>query len=61
MRFLRRRLGQTTTEYLLTISVVSIAIVGTMLSFETFFGSNVAGLSHHLASEALTTAPIQGN
>ncbi|GEM_PF-1635512 len=59
MRAFRRRLGQTTTEYLLTISVVSIAIVGTMLSFETIFGSNIVGLSDHLASEALTTTGIQ--
>ena len=59
MRKLRRRLGQTTTEYLLTISVVSIAIIGTMLSFETIFGSNIAQLSDHLASETLTTAGIQ--
>jgi Flp pilus assembly pilin Flp len=59
MRAFRRRRGQTTTEYLLTISVVSIAIVGTMLTFETIFGSNVGQLSSHLASEQLINTPIQ--
>jgi Flp pilus assembly pilin Flp len=59
MRAFRRRRGQTTTEYLLTISVVSIAIVGTMLTFETIFGSNVGQLSSHLAREQLINTPIQ--
>jgi hypothetical protein len=55
----RRRLGQTTTEYLLTISVVSLAIIGVMLSFETVFGDNVAALADHLATDSLTSAGIQ--
>ncbi len=60
MRNLRRRIqGQTTTEYLLTISVVSIAIVGTMLSFETIFGTNVHELSSHLASSTLVSTGVQ--
>ena len=55
----RRRLGQTTVEYMLTISVVSLAIIGTMLAFETVFGDNAAALSEHLATSTLVSTGIQ--
>ncbi len=55
----RRRLGQTTVEYMLTISVVSLAIIGTMLAFETIFGDNAASLSEHLATSTLVSTGIQ--
>lgn len=43
----------------MTISVVSLALIGTMLSFETVFGTNVVQLSSHLAAESLTSTGIQ--
>ncbi len=55
----RRRLGQTTVEYIMTISVVSLAIIGTMLAFETIFGDNAASLADHLASSTLVSTGIQ--
>ena len=45
------RRGQSTVEYLLTMSVVSIAIVAIMLSFDAVFTDSVEDLSGSMADE----------
>ena len=53
------RSGQSTVEYLLTLSVVSIAIVAIMLSFDAVFSTSVSGLSQDMAATSLTTQGVQ--
>lgn len=53
------RRGQSTVEYMLTLSVVSIAIVAIMLSFDAVFSTSVTELSQDMASESLTTQGVQ--
>lgn len=53
------RRGQSTVEYLLTMSVVSIAIVAIMLSFDAVFTDSVEDLSGSMAEESLTTQGVQ--
>lgn len=53
------RSGQSTVEYLLTMSVVSIAIVAIMLSFDAVFTSSVKDASNNMADTTLTTQGVQ--
>ena len=53
------RSGQSTVEYLLTLSVVSIAIVAIMLSFDAVFSTSVSGLSQDMAANSLTNQGVQ--
>ena len=53
------RRGQSTVEYMLTMSVVSLAIVGIMLTFEAVFNDSVTNLSGSMADETLTTQGVQ--
>jgi hypothetical protein len=53
------RSGQSTVEYLLTLSVVSIAIVAIMLSFDAVFSTSVSGLSQDMAADSLTNQGVQ--
>lgn len=53
------RSGQSTVEYLLTLSVVSIAIVAIMLSFDAVFSTSVSGLSQDMAATSLTNQGVQ--
>ena len=53
------RRGQSTVEYLLTMSVVSIAIVAIMLSFDAVFTDSVEDLAGSMAEESLTTQGVQ--
>ena len=53
------RKGQSTVEYMLTMSVVSLAIIATMWSFTTIFRKGVETLSSDMASETLTTQGVQ--
>jgi len=53
------RSGQSTVEYLLTMSVVSIAIVAIMLSFDAVFTDSVQDLSGSMADETLTNQGVQ--
>ena len=53
------RSGQSTVEYLLTMSVISIAIVAIMLSFDAVFTDGVEGLSESMADETLTNQGVQ--
>ena len=47
------RKGQGTVEYMLTMSVISLAIVAIMLVFDTFWKPTVTGLSETMAEETL--------
>ena len=53
------RSGQSTVEYLLTMSVVSIAIVAIMLSFDAVFTNGVKDASNNMADTTLTTQGVQ--
>ncbi|MEE2750071.1 MAG: hypothetical protein VX519_01465 [Myxococcota bacterium] len=44
------RRGQTTVEYMILISVISIAIVAIMLPFQTLVVDNVSDVSDDMAS-----------
>ena len=53
------RKGQSTVEYMLTMSVVSFAIIAIMWSFSSVFRSSVETLSGDMSSDTLTTQGIQ--
>lgn len=53
-----RRRGQSTTEYLLTISVISIAIASAMASFYFTMKSETEATGESMA-ESLTTGGVQ--
>ena len=53
------RRGQSTVEYMLTMSVVSLAIIAIMLTFEVVFNDSVTDLSESMAEETLTTQGVQ--
>lgn len=53
------RKGQSTVEYMLTMSVVSLAIIATMWSFTSVFRTGVQTLSSDMATDTLTTQGVQ--
>ena len=53
------RRGQGTVEYMLTMSVVSLAIVAIMLSFDLIWQPAVTGLSENMADETLVDQDVQ--
>jgi Flp pilus assembly pilin Flp len=53
------RRGQSTVEYMLTMSVVSLAIIAIMLGFEALITTGTSDLSDELASTNLTTQGMQ--
>ncbi len=53
-----RRLGQATTEYMLIISVISIAIAAVLITFETILIDNTDSLSTQLTT-TLTSSGAQ--
>jgi Flp pilus assembly pilin Flp len=50
MRRPMRRRGQSTTEYMLTISVISIAIIAVLIVFETVVTNGTKDVSQHLVT-----------
>ncbi len=55
------RRGQSTVEYMITLSVVVIAIVAAMVVFEDTLVINTIQLSDGLASEILVSQGVQRN
>jgi len=53
------RRGQSTVEYMLTMSVVSLAIIAIMLGFEALITTGTADLADELATTTLTTQGMQ--
>ena len=47
------RRGQGTVEYMLTMSVISLAIVATLLAFDIFWKQTVSGVSETMVEESL--------
>jgi len=53
------RRGQSTVEYMLTMSIVSLAIIAIMLGFESLIITSTTDLSNDLATDVLTTQSMQ--